>query len=128
MTLRRPRPALRGRGVWVFLAATAANAFQAPSPPRKHESPNLASDGDIVLASDGDRLLTAAFSSLSEADKYETVLSGLCSKVIDAGPGSAGEGLVDPFRLMEEMNAGGIAAGPRGIIGLVDVSVIFLCT
>eukprot|EP00578_Thalassiosira_sp_NH16_P015107 CAMPEP_0181112800 /NCGR_PEP_ID=MMETSP1071-20121207/20004_1 /TAXON_ID=35127 /ORGANISM="Thalassiosira sp., Strain NH16" /LENGTH=488 /DNA_ID=CAMNT_0023196789 /DNA_START=127 /DNA_END=1594 /DNA_ORIENTATION=+ len=81
--------------------------------------------GEMILASDSDRLLNAAFSSLSDGDKYETVLAGLCAKVIDGGPGgNAKEGLVDPMRLMEEMNSGGISAGPRGVIGLIDATAL----
>ena len=77
----------------------------------------------MILASESDKLLNAAFSSLNDSDKYETVLSGLCAKVIDGGEDTASEGLVDPFRLMEEMNSSRIVAGPRGVIGLVDVSL-----
>jgi len=80
--------------------------------------------GEMILASDSDRLLNAAFSSLNDRDKYETVLTGLCAKVIDGGADNAKEGLVDPMRLMEEMNSSGIMSGPRGIIGLIDVSNI----
>ncbi len=76
----------------------------------------------MILASDNDRLLNAAFSSLNASDKYETVLAGLCAKVIDGGAATAKEGMADPVRLMEEMNSGGIRAGLRGIIGLIDVS------
>ena len=81
--------------------------------------------GEMILASDSDRLLNAAFSSLNDRDKYETVLTGLCAKVIDGGADNAKEGLVDPMRLMEEMNSSGIMSGPRGIIGLIDVSLSY---
>ena len=81
--------------------------------------------GEMILASDSDRLLNAAFSSLNDRDKYETVLTGLCAKVIDGGADNAKEGLVDPMRLMEEMNASGIMSGARGIIGLIDVSISY---
>lgn len=83
-------------------------------------SPN---NGEMVLASDGERLLNVAFSALDDRDKYETVLTGLCAKVIDGGAANAKNGLVDPIRLMEESNSNGITIGPRGIISLVDVSV-----
>lgn len=78
----------------------------------------------MVLARDGDRLLNVAFSALDDRDKYETVLTGLCAKVIDGGASNAKDGLVDPIRLMEEMNGNGITTGPRGIISLIDVSVL----
>lgn len=89
-------------------------------------SPN---NGEIALARDGDRLLNVAFSALDDRDKYETVLTGLCAKVIDGGAANSKNGLVDPIRLMEESNSNGITIGPRGIISLVDVSVIicFVC-
>ena len=75
----------------------------------------------MILASDKN-LLNMAFSSLDDKDKYETVLTGLCAKVIDGDSSSAKEGLVDPIRLIEEMNSSRIVAGPRSIISLVDVS------
>lgn len=78
----------------------------------------------MILASETDRLLNAAFSSLDDKDKYETVLTGLCAKVIDGGAANAKEGLVDPMRLMEEMNSSRITAGPRGVIGLVDATAL----
>ena len=81
----------------------------------------------MILASESDRLLNVAFSSLNPRDKYETVLTGLCAKIIDGGAANAKEGMVDPMRLMEEMNSGRIAAGPRGVIGLIDVSVYRTC-
>ena len=83
-------------------------------------SPN---SGEMVLARDGERLLNVAFSALDDKDKYETVLTGLCAKVIDGGAANSKNGLVDPIRLMEESNSNGITIGPRGIISLVDVSV-----
>ena len=83
-------------------------------------------NGEMVLARDGDRLLNVAFSNLDDRDKYETVLTGLCAKVIDGGAANSKNGLVDPIRLMEESNSNGITIGPRGIISLVDVSVNML--
>ena len=77
----------------------------------------------MILATDSDRLLNVAFSSLNEKDKYETVLTGLCAKIIDGGAANAKEGIVDPMRLLEEMNSSRIVAGARGIIGLIDVSI-----
>eukprot|EP00579_Thalassiosira_antarctica_P001584 CAMPEP_0201870028 /NCGR_PEP_ID=MMETSP0902-20130614/3304_1 /ASSEMBLY_ACC=CAM_ASM_000551 /TAXON_ID=420261 /ORGANISM="Thalassiosira antarctica, Strain CCMP982" /LENGTH=426 /DNA_ID=CAMNT_0048395599 /DNA_START=232 /DNA_END=1512 /DNA_ORIENTATION=- len=80
--------------------------------------------GEMILASESDRLLNVAFSSLNPRDKYETVLTGLCAKIIDGGAANAKEGMVDPMRLMEEMNSGRIAAGPRGVIGLIDATAL----
>lgn len=78
----------------------------------------------MILASETDRLLNAAFSSLNDNDKYETVLTGLCAKIIDGGAENAREGLVDPMRLMEEMNSSRITSGPRGVIGLIDATAL----
>jgi len=87
-----------------------------------NENPNLVmEEGGMILASDKN-LLNMAFSSLDDKDKYETVLTGLCAKVIDGGTSSVKEGLADPIRLIEEMNSSRIVAGPRSIISLVDVS------
>ena len=84
-------------------------------------SNSVMEEGGMVLAGDKN-LLNMAFSSLNDKDKYETVLTGLCAKVIDGGSASAKEGLVDPIRLIEEMNGSRIVAGPRSIISLIDVS------
>eukprot|EP00956_Cyclotella_meneghiniana_P008097 scaffold10780_cov78-Cyclotella_meneghiniana.AAC.6 len=80
-------------------------------------------NGGMILASDKN-LLNMAFSSLDDKDKYETVLTGLCAKVIDGDISSAKEGLVDPIRLIEEMNSSRILAGPRSIISLVDATAM----
>jgi hypothetical protein len=79
-------------------------------------------EGGMIVAKNRN-LLNMAFSSLDDKDKYDTVLTGLCAKVIDGGASSAEQGLIDPIRLLEEMNSSRIVAGPRGIISLVDVSI-----
>ena len=87
-----------------------------------HENNN---NNSLILARENAAIqqqLNEAFSSLNDRDKYETVLTGLCAKIIDGGEKNANrEGLMDPMRLLEEMNSSGIIAGPRGIIGLIDV-------
>ena len=120
-------------GVLAFVSptttSTSASAKQRMRSSVLFEGPSSANSGEMVLARDGDRLLNVAFSALDDRDKYETVLTGLCAKVIDGGASNAKDGLVDPIRLMEEMNGNGITTGPRGIISLIDVSVlaILLC-
>lgn len=73
------------------------------------------------MASESDRLLNAAFSSLDDKDKYETVLTGLCAKLIE-DPSNTKEGLGDPMKLVDEMTSQGISVGPRGMIGLIDAT------
>ena len=117
-------------GVLAFVSpTTSASAKQRIRSSVLFEGPSNTNSGEMVLARDGDRLLNVAFSALDDRDKYETVLTGLCAKVIDGGASNAKDGLVDPIRLMEEMNGNGITTGPRGIISLIDVSVlaIILC-
>ncbi|KAL7539392.1 hypothetical protein ACHAXR_009243 [Thalassiosira sp. AJA248-18] len=104
---------------------TPAHLPGGTTPPGQISALNSAVErGEMILASETDRLLNAAFSSLDDKDKYETVLTGLCAKVIDGGAANAKEGLVDPMRLMEEMNSSRITAGPRGVIGLVDATAL----
>ena len=68
-------------------------------------------------------LLDVAFSNLNDVDKYETVLAGLCAKIIDTGTESyAKSSISDIIQLVQEMNVRGVSAGPRGIISLIDVS------
>ncbi|KAL3800885.1 hypothetical protein ACHAW5_002036 [Stephanodiscus triporus] len=70
-------------------------------------------------------LLDEAFSGLDDADKYETVLSGLCAKIVDDGSeNNAKSSIVDPMRLLGEMNALGISMGPRGTVGLIDATAL----
>jgi hypothetical protein len=114
-------------GVLAFVSpttSTSASAKQRIRGSMLFEGPSSANSGEMVLARDGDRLLNVAFSALDDRDKYETVLTGLCAKVIDGGASNAKDGLVDPIRLMEEMNGNGITTGPRGIISLIDVSAL----
>ncbi|KAL7518820.1 hypothetical protein ACHAWX_003623 [Stephanocyclus meneghinianus] len=80
-------------------------------------------EGGMILAKNN-YLLNMAFSSLDDKDKYDTVLTGLCAKVIDEGASSANQGLIDPIRLLEEMNSSRIVAGPRGIISLIDATAL----
>ena len=111
---------LRSESVVAFAPSpTSVAAKQRIQNSMLFESPN---NGEMVLARDGERLLNVAFSALDDRDKYETVLTGLCAKVIDGGAANSKNGLVDPIRLMEESNSNGITIGPRGIISLVDVS------
>jgi hypothetical protein len=68
-------------------------------------------------------LLNVAFSNLNDVDKYETVLAGLCAKIIDTGTESYAKSTIsDIIQLVQEMNVRGVSAGPRGIISLIDVS------
>jgi len=138
MMLRRDRRALCSMSAALIISTCVLRsesvvAFAPPSTSaakRRIQNSMLlestANNGEMVLARDGDRLLNVAFSNLDDRDKYETVLTGLCAKVIDGGAANSKNGLVDPIRLMEESNSNGITIGPRGIISLVDVSVNML--
>jgi hypothetical protein len=112
--IRRPRP-----GVVVASSMMAVGGGRMPS---------SSSDGEDRLISSSRRLLLdEAFMNLDDADRYETVLVGLCAKIIDDGTENyAKSGLVDPLRLLGEMNDRGISMGPRGVVGLIDVS--FFCS
>ncbi len=140
MLLRRDRRALCCMSAAIIISTCVLQSESvvafAPPPsgiPAKQRITNSmlfessAANGEMVLARDGDRLLNVAFSALDDRDKYETVLTGLCAKVIDGGAANAKNGLVDPIRLMEESNSNRITIGPRGIISLVDVSVNCFC-
>ena len=129
--------------VTCLASSLEADAFAAPQSPRLasvRQSPHDVhttrlhqyqqqddggSSGSMMLASESGRLLNAAFSSLDDKDKYETVLTGLCAKLIE-DPSNAREGLGDPMKLVDEMTSQGIAVGPRGMIGLIDVSPFYL--
>jgi len=94
-----------------------------PSGSRLDES----TGGDIVPFNDNS-LLTSAFSALDDRDKYDTVLTGLCAKVIDGSSSGDEEearmGMKDPIQIMGEMNASRIVAGQRSIMALIDATVL----
>lgn len=101
-----------------------------------------ASTEGIVLKDtfDNDRasLLASAFDALNEDDKYDAVLTGLCSKILDGkiqvDPEQIGkeatltpsdlalEKLKDPIRLLGEMNQRRVKASSRSLMALIDVS------
>eukprot|EP00557_Chaetoceros_sp_GSL56_P001727 CAMPEP_0176504666 /NCGR_PEP_ID=MMETSP0200_2-20121128/16062_1 /TAXON_ID=947934 /ORGANISM="Chaetoceros sp., Strain GSL56" /LENGTH=466 /DNA_ID=CAMNT_0017904127 /DNA_START=267 /DNA_END=1667 /DNA_ORIENTATION=+ len=96
----------------------------------------------IVLknAFDNDRasLLASAFDALADDEKYDAVLTGLCSKIIngkiEVDPQQIGkeatlkpsqlalEKLKDPLRLVEEMNQRKIKANSRSLMALIDAA------
>ena len=99
--------------------------------------------GGVVLkdAFENDKasLLASAFDALNDDDKYDAVLTGLCSKILDGkveiDPEQIGkeatltpsqlalEKLKDPIRLMGEMNQRRVKASPRSLMALIDVSL-----
>ena len=101
-----------------------------PSSPSFSASSSRGNNNDTMQRrssmEDGDNnnlLLDVAFSNLNDVDKYETVLAGLCAKIIDDGTENYAKSTIsDIIQLVEEMNARGVSAGPRGIISLIDVS------
>ena len=119
--------------VLAFVAPSSSSSSAMPSFIRHSSSSSSSSSSStlhenknsLILSSDSKAInqqLNEAFSSLNDKDKYETVLTGLCAKIIDGGEKNANrESLNDPMRLLEEMNSSGITAGPRGVIGLIDV-------
>jgi len=100
----------------------------------------------LTFVSQANNFLASAFAALDEKDKYDTVLMGLCAKVLD-GTASvpsttttttdpaekiakdsvmtptqrAYETLKDPIALVKEMNSRKVRAKGRSLIALVDV-------
>ena len=87
-------------------------------------------------------LLESAFEAMDDKDKYDAVLTGLCSKVLDGKSNMnandiaidatltptelAMEKMKDPIRLLEEMNSRKVKASGRSLMALVDVSSYLL--
>jgi hypothetical protein len=111
------------------------------------------SGGSLIFQSDKNNylnnLLSSAFLALDETDKYDAVLTGLCSKILDTGgaekmtsktkvkEGGGGSMSVDeyvqsavsplgvmeqPLNLLQEMNTRRVKASPRCTSALIDVS------
>jgi len=104
--------------------------------------------GGMRLASDfdfGGDLLSSAFNSLNENDKYDAVLTGLCAKVLDGNMKGTSAGrsneateedmddlvreavsplgvMEKPLKLLQEMNDRRVAASPRSISALIDTA------
>lgn len=96
----------------------------------------------IVLqeTSDSDQpsLLDSAFEALGDDEKYDAVLAGLCSRIIDGenyfDPDQIGydatlsssevaiQRLKDPLRLLKEMNQRNVRASGRSLVGLIDAA------
>lgn len=111
-------------------------------------STELASESDVnskgmVLQETYDydkaSLLVSAFDNLNDKDKYDAVLTGLCSKILDGkvevDPAQIGmeatlspsqlalEKMMDPIRLVGEMNQRRVKASSRSLMALIDVSI-----
>lgn len=95
-------------------------------------------NGEALVTFGDASLLKTAFDSLNENDKYDAVLTGLCSKIIDGKVTSdpnqvakeatltqkqlAIEKMKDPLRLIDEMNRRKVKASSRSLMALIDVS------
>lgn len=108
----------------------------------------ISEGGSLIFPSNNnnDNLLSSAFLALDETEKYDAVLTGLCSKILDTGGGekyskTKGEeggvisveeyvqsavsslGVMEqPLNLLQEMNTRGVKASPRCTSALLDVS------
>jgi len=94
----------------------------------------------LTLASKASNILASAFAALDEKDKYDTVLLGLCNKIMDDGNAAASsadqiakdailspsqkayEKLKDPISLFKEMSYRKVQANGRTLIALVDAA------
>ena len=107
---------------------------------------NNEDDKGIILTNsflkDRASLLESAFDAMDDKDKYDAVLTGLCSKVLDAQTKNnavkevndiaddatltttelALKTMSDPIRLLEEMNSRRVKASSRSLMALIDVS------
>ena len=80
------------------------------------------STGMILASDEANSILTSAFASLKEEDKYDTVLTGLCAKILDGKVEDPKSKALDgPMNLINEMNTRGVAASPRSLSAMVDV-------
>ena len=130
------------------LFISSAEAFSTQSVRNNYTRPStqlqLAADNEqgLVLKETFDMdkasLLESAFDALNDKDKYDAVLTGLCSKILDGkievDPAQIGmeatlspsqlalEKMKDPIRLMGEMNQRKVKASSRSLMALIDVS------
>ena len=83
-------------------------------------------DPGLSLSSDtANEILSSAFSSLKEEDKYDTVLTGICAKILneeDSDEDVENEDMLSgPLSLLGEMNTRRVKASPRSLSALIDV-------
>jgi len=85
------------------------------------------STSSLVTQADSRSQLFSAFTNLDLSDQYDAVLTGLCAKILDAGKAIGADQatvkLQDCQQLLQEMNESRIAASPRSLMAMVDVSV-----
>ena len=101
---------------------------------------NQSSAGSVILQGDNMSLLQSAFSALSDDDKYDAVMTGLCAKILDGEISAPDEDavvkeasyqspgyaiLADPIKLLQEMNNRRLKASERSMMALIDVSLLF---
>ena len=103
------------------------------------EDQSSGGSSSVILQGDNMSLLQSAFSALSDDDKYDAVMTGLCAKILDGeiaapdeetvveeasyqSPGYAV--LADPIKLLQEMNNRRLKASERTMMALIDVSLI----
>lgn len=103
------------------------------------------SDRLILVPSKDNNFLASAFAALDEKDQYDTVLMGLCAKILDGNSATttstttndtanriaqdailsqsqkAYDKLRDPISLLKEMNLRNVRASGRSLIALIDV-------
>eukprot|EP00549_Striatella_unipunctata_P008448 CAMPEP_0118714294 /NCGR_PEP_ID=MMETSP0800-20121206/26103_1 /TAXON_ID=210618 ORGANISM="Striatella unipunctata, Strain CCMP2910" /NCGR_SAMPLE_ID=MMETSP0800 /ASSEMBLY_ACC=CAM_ASM_000638 /LENGTH=462 /DNA_ID=CAMNT_0006620063 /DNA_START=445 /DNA_END=1833 /DNA_ORIENTATION=- len=81
--------------------------------------------GDLVQSSSsGGKIsssLAEVFEGLSEEDRYDAVLTGLCARILDNENEVNTTSIEDPIQLLDEMNGRNVMASPRGIMALIDV-------
>ena len=71
----------------------------------------------------GSNALSDAFDALSETDKYDAVLTGLCAKILDSKDKTNEENNVEgPLNLMQEMISRKVQASTRSVSALIDVA------
>lgn len=124
----------------VFLQPSPVESFiqsprKRPSLNRRTGSKQLATvekKADIINGEDNprssillrrDNLLENAFESLTEEDKYDAVLTGLCAKILDSKSSTTTEEDISGVAaLLQEMNSRGVALSERSAGAAMDVA------
>jgi len=136
---------MRGGGILpcaLFLQSVDAFSTGSIRNKKNHISSRLNAKPGLVLQdafnNEKASLLASAFDALKDNDKYDAVLTGLCSKILDGkvevDPGQIGmeatltpsqlalETLKDPIRLVGEMNQRRVKASSRSLMALIDAA------
>ena len=110
------------------ISATASLIFSFPIRTQSFSSSSSSSNNKLIVQNK--ELLLDTFANLKEDEQYDTVLTGLCSKILDTEPAPMDKSkfnskpLDEPLQLLQEMNARKIPISKRAASSILDAAAL----